>query len=96
MNKEIKYSQSVNIYASKETVWNNLLSKEFYELSWDATLTSTWQPGSPIQFKGVWEGIEYTDKGMVQEIEENIFLESRGSPRGILQHIFQDHGNRFV
>lgn len=75
MNKEIKYSQSVNIYASKETVWNKLLSKEFYELSWDATLTSTWQPGSPIQFKGVWEGIEYTDKGLVQEIEENKFLQ---------------------
>lgn len=74
MNSEITFSQRIKIYASKETVWKKLLSAQFYQLSWGATLSTTWQIGSPVQFKGVWEDTVYTDKGVVQEFKENRFL----------------------
>lgn len=74
MNKKMKFSESIKIYASKEKVWKTLLSKEFYQISWGSALSTTWQTGSPIQFTGNWEDIEYVDKGVIKEHIENSFL----------------------
>ncbi|WP_185146930.1 DinB family protein [Chryseobacterium echinoideorum] len=74
MNKKIKFSQSIKIYASKETVWKTVLSDEFYQISWGAALSTTWQTGSIIQFTGTWEDVEYVDKGIIREHIENSFL----------------------
>ena len=70
----MKFSESIKIYASKEKVWKTLLSKEFYQISWGAALSTTWQTGSPILFTGTWEDVEYFDKGIVKEHIKNSFL----------------------
>lgn len=74
MNKELKFSESTKINASKEAVWKTLLSAEFYQVSWGAALATTWQTGSPIQFTGTWEDVGYLDKGIIKEHIENSFL----------------------
>ncbi|WP_197091550.1 DinB family protein [Sphingobacterium endophyticum] len=74
MNKELKFSESTKIYASKEAVWKTLLSPEFYQVSWGSALATTWQTGSPIQFSGTWEDVGYLDKGIIKEHIENTFM----------------------
>ncbi|MGN7785811.1 DinB family protein [Niabella sp. 22666] len=74
MNKEWIFSDNIKVYASKDTVWKVLLSARFYQLSWGAKLSTTWQTGSPIQFAGVWENVEYIDKGVIQDVKERCYL----------------------
>lgn len=75
MNKEHTHSIKRTIYASKETVWKFLLSPEFYRNAWVAKLTTNWVEKSTVQFTGFWEGVEYTDKGVVTICKENQQLE---------------------
>lgn len=75
MNRELKFSESIKIYSSKETVWKTLLSAEFYQISWGASLSTTWQTGSPVQFTGSWEDVAYLDKGVIKAYIENSYLE---------------------
>jgi hypothetical protein len=50
MNHEIIYSKTTLIYSSKESLWKVLLSEKFYALAWGATLSTSWQIGTPISF----------------------------------------------
>lgn len=74
MNKKITFSTTTKIHASKESVWEILLSADLYQTAWDAKLKTSWKPGTNIQFNGTWENVEYSDKGVVQIIEKNSFL----------------------
>lgn len=74
MNRDITFSKAAIIHASKESVWKVLLSPRLYDIAWAAEVKTTWQPGSSIQFRGVWENVEYFDKGVVQINETNAFL----------------------
>lgn len=65
MDKQINFSKTVTIYSSSKVVWEVLLSEELYQTAWGARLTTSWKPGSDIRFSGTWEGIEYSDKGVV-------------------------------
>ena len=74
MNKEINFSITAVIYSSKESTWNVLLSGQLYQNVWGAKLKATWEPGTSIEFNGVWENVEYTDRGVVLARKENHFL----------------------
>ena len=75
MNKTQIFTRNINIYSSKDMVWKTLLTAEFYEISWGASLSTTWQKNMPIQFTGIWEDVAYMDKGVIKEHRENNFLE---------------------
>lgn len=74
MNKEKSFSATKIIYASAESTWSVLLSEQLYQTIWGANLKTTWQPGMPVEFSGVWEDVEYTDKGTVLINEKERFL----------------------
>lgn len=61
---------SILINASMEEVWEALTKPELVKQYFFGTdLQTTWEVGSPILFKGEWEGKEYVDKGVVQSFE---------------------------
>lgn len=68
-------SASIDIRASPARVWEALTTPEqIKEYFFGTEAISTWQVGSPLIFKGIWEGKEYQDKGVILQNEpEKIF-----------------------
>ncbi len=57
---------STIINAPKEKVWDALTKPEqVKEYFFGTDLVTTWEPGSPVYFRGEWEGKKYEDKGTV-------------------------------
>jgi uncharacterized protein YndB with AHSA1/START domain len=66
MSKELIASASIQINAPVEIVWDaltnpNLIKKYMFETE----VNTDWKEGSPILWKGKWEGKTYVDKGMI-------------------------------
>ena len=69
-NITAKVSTSINAPASK--VWEALTKPELIKQYFFGTDTNTdWKVGSPITFKGKWEGKSYEDKGTILDVEHN-------------------------
>jgi|GEM_PF-195364 len=77
----------VKIYARPGRVWEALLDPEIirrYMFGTDAV--SDWKAGSPITWKGEWEGKHYEDKGVILRLEpERVLSYSHFSPLSGLQ-----------
>ena len=59
---------SIVINASREKVWAALTQPEIVKQYFFGTdLDTTWEAGSPIFFRGEWEGKPYEDKGTALE-----------------------------
>jgi Uncharacterized conserved protein len=68
-------TKSIDIHATVSQVWNALTKPELIKVYLFGTDTITdWKKGSPIFFRGEWEGKAYEDKGTILEIEEKKFL----------------------
>ena len=58
-------------------VWEALTNPEIIRLYLFGTeVTTDWQVGSPITYRGVWEGKDYEDKGEVLQVEPEKLLVS--------------------
>ncbi len=66
---------AVEVHAPVETVWNALVNpamiKQYF---FGVQVVSDWKEGSPITYKGVWEGKEFVDKGTILRIVPNKLL----------------------
>jgi uncharacterized protein YndB with AHSA1/START domain len=72
MKSDITAEVKININAPVSKVWEALTNPEIIKKYLFGTETITdWKPGSPIIFKGQWEGKQYKDKGTILEIEKN-------------------------
>ena len=72
MKSNIKAQVSINIHAVISNVWEALIKPEIIKQYFFGTNTITdWKVGSPIKFKGEWEGKSYEDKGTILEIQKN-------------------------
>jgi uncharacterized protein YndB with AHSA1/START domain len=61
---------TIEIDASPGEVWSALTDPEQIEkYMFGSQVVTDWQPGSPIVWKGEYEGKKYEDKGEVVEIE---------------------------
>lgn len=61
---------SIVINASREKVWAAITKPEILKQYFFGTdMDTTWDVGSPIFFRGEWEGKAYEDKGTVLEYE---------------------------
>jgi uncharacterized protein YndB with AHSA1/START domain len=59
---------SIVINATREKVWEALTKPEIVKQYFFGTdLDTTWEVGTPIFFRGEWEGKTYEDKGTVLE-----------------------------
>jgi uncharacterized protein YndB with AHSA1/START domain len=69
MIKKVTAQKSIVIAAPKEKVWEALTTPEQIRQYLFGTETITdWKKGSPIVYKGVWEGRSYEEKGMIIDI----------------------------
>lgn len=63
-------SASIVIQAPRKRVWEALTQPELVKQYFFGTnLVTDWVPGSPLIFRGEWEGKEYEDHGTVREFE---------------------------
>lgn len=64
------------IHAPISKVWDGLTLPELVKQYFFGTqLVTTWQPGTPIYFRGEWEGKPYEDKGTVLKFEPEKMLQ---------------------
>jgi len=60
---------SISIDAPREKVWEALTKPELIkQYLFGTEVTTDWQVGSPITYKGTWEGKAYEDKGKVLQV----------------------------
>ena len=59
----------IKIHAPRSKVWNALVDPEVIKkYMFDTNVVSDWQEGSPILWKGEWQGKKYEDKGIILRI----------------------------
>ncbi len=59
---------SIAIAAPVERVWNALITPSaIKEYMFGTTVESDWKEGSPIFWKGEWNGRDYEDKGVIRQ-----------------------------
>jgi uncharacterized protein YndB with AHSA1/START domain len=77
MNETYLAKVSISINAPREKVWEALTKPELIkQYLFGTQVTTNWQVGSPITYKGTWEGKSYEDKGKVLENEPGKLLVS--------------------
>jgi uncharacterized protein YndB with AHSA1/START domain len=75
MNENLIAKKSVVIKAPADRVWKALTSPDQIKQYLFGTDTITdWKPGSPIKWKGEWQGKTYEDKGKVLAVEPGRLL----------------------
>jgi len=76
MNKELTVTQSIEINAAKEKVWDALTNPEKIKVYLFGTDTLTnWKAGSEIIFQGEYQGQQYKDKGTIVDIKKDGLLQ---------------------
>lgn len=75
MNNDLKFETSLEISAPATEVWRALtdpviLKKYFF----GSDLETSWEKGSPIIWRGEWDGKPYVEKGEVLDIDEGSLL----------------------
>lgn len=66
---------SIKINSDSATVWKWLTDPELIKQYFFGTQTETdWKKGSPIYFRGEWEGKKYEDKGTILDIQPGKFV----------------------
>ena len=77
MGRKLTVETSIKINARASKVWDALTKPELIKQYLFGTETkSDWKVGSPITYKGVWEGKEYEDKGVIKKIQRGKLLQS--------------------
>jgi uncharacterized protein YndB with AHSA1/START domain len=75
-NKGLVARSSIDIKATPERVWRALTEPaEIKRYYFGSDVQSSWKPGSPVSFKGSWQGRPYEDKGVVLRAEPPTLLE---------------------
>jgi uncharacterized protein YndB with AHSA1/START domain len=70
-----KATITINVPPSK--VWNALTNPDLIkQYLFGTQVTTDWKVGSPITYRGVWQGKSYEDKGQVIQIEPEKLLVS--------------------
>lgn len=68
MARDLVARASIHVDAARERVWDALVRREaLREFMFGADVVSDWRPGSPITWRGEWQGKPYEDKGTVLE-----------------------------
>lgn len=61
---------SIAVDAPRSAVWDALVSPAaLKKFMFGSTVVSDWKEGSPIVFKGEWEGKRYEDKGVIRQFK---------------------------
>jgi uncharacterized protein YndB with AHSA1/START domain len=82
VDKALISRSSINLDASPVRIWEALINPEIAkEYFFGAEIQTDWKEGSPIIFKGEYNGNKYEEKGILLNIEPNAQLQySHWSP----------------
>lgn len=70
MKEQFKSQTSITINAPAKRVWKVLIDpKSIKEYMFGASIETSWKPGSPIIYTGVYKGKAYKEKGEIVEFE---------------------------
>ena len=70
--KKLYIEKSIEINAPISKVWDALINPAIIkQYLFGTEAVSDWKEGSSLEFKGVWEGKEYLDKGIILKLEPN-------------------------
>lgn len=85
MHKNLIAKASMSVNASSERVWKALVDPEaIKQYMFGTNFVSDWREGSPIIWKGEWQGRSYEDKGMILQLKPGRTLEySHFSPHTV-------------
>jgi uncharacterized protein YndB with AHSA1/START domain len=75
MLKDLSVTKSIHINADSSTVWDALTDSAIIRQYFFGTeVSSSWDTGSPILFRGEWEGQQYEDKGVILGVKPGKLL----------------------
>jgi uncharacterized protein YndB with AHSA1/START domain len=82
MNQGLVAQAAATIGAARARVWRALTTPDtIKQYMFGATVISDWRKGSPIVWKGEWQGKRYEDKGVILRLEpERLLQYSHFSP----------------
>jgi uncharacterized protein YndB with AHSA1/START domain len=82
MNDKLTATAKTTIHASASKVWDALTKPELIkQYLFGADVISDWKVGSPITYKGEWEGKSFEDKGKILKLEpEKLLMSTHWSP----------------
>ncbi len=70
MGKNLIARATTNINAPSQKVWEALVTPEsIKQYMFGTTVVSDWHEGSPIYWRGEWQGKPYEDKGMILQFK---------------------------
>ena len=70
MPQNLIATKSILIKATPERVWEALTDPaQVKQYMWGSEVVSDWKQGSPLVYRGVWEGKPFEDKGTILEID---------------------------
>jgi len=70
MDKNLIARASITINAPSTKVWNALVNPEaIKQYMFGTSVVSDWKKGSPICWKGEWQGKSYEDKGVILQFK---------------------------
>lgn len=70
MDKNLIARASIAINASRAKVWEALVNPEtIKQYMFGTHVVTDWREGSPIRWKGEWQGKSYEDKGVILRFE---------------------------
>jgi len=70
MDKKVVAKASVTVDAPIAEVWKALITPEaIKEYMFGTTVMSEWKEGSPIIWKGEWQGKSYEDRGVILQLK---------------------------
>jgi uncharacterized protein YndB with AHSA1/START domain len=77
MNDKYVAKAKTTIHAPISKVWQALVNPEIIkQYLFNTDVISDWKVGSPVTYKGEWEGKAFEDKGEILEIEPEKVLKS--------------------
>ena len=70
MDNNLIARASISINVPSERVWDALVDPEaIKQYMFGTTVVSDWHEGSPIVWKGEWQGASYQDKGVILQLK---------------------------
>jgi len=70
MPQNLTASKSIVIAATPQRVWQALTDPaQVKQYMWGSEVVSTWEAGSSLIYRGVWEGRPFEDKGTILAID---------------------------
>jgi uncharacterized protein YndB with AHSA1/START domain len=93
VTKNLTAEAKIAVNAPVQRVWDALVTPEtIKKYMFGATVESDWKEGSPIVWKGEWQGKPYADKGVILQLKPNRLLQySHFSPLAGLPDIPENY-----